>query len=794
MLFFVFREYIFLQKLYLFGGAAGDSITYTYPHFVHDSEYFKNTGFPGWTFSLGMGQNTFPISVTDPFSLLVSLTSKENLQYALAYVEILKIFLIGLFSFLFLQELKLTPFSSIVAALLFAFSGYTLLHGGWYFAFSAHAVYVLFLLFAFEKLLKNGIWYWFPIPVALVASLSSFYLLLDCELLLLYSILRYGEEHEWKVKGVSIFALRLGLIGSLGILIGSVCLISGMLLLLESPRVSGNLVQTEGIISNPVFKTDSFDDLMISVLRMFSTDIFGADIKSPFKSDPRYMERNIAYCGLLTLFLVPQLFHFLDKKRKIIYGCVLSFFVLGFIFPYVRHMFWFFSGDYYRIYSLFFAILLVYYAALALSGIDKHIKINRITLIVTTSVLLVVLNYKYEGEGLYKIIDPGLKQTITYLLCIIPLCLLLMANKKWRPYMKTTLLLIVIGELCHWSGITVTQRVTFSAADLKQKAGYNDFTNEAAALTHSMDKSFFRSAKDYYSGFGPDSDLNTQQYQGYYGTSCYNSFNQPAYLAFLYTMGIDTNLFTAARSQGLNNKFILQTWASVKYYFVKNPQTLPVLKPMGYDSIGRTGDVTVLRNRMSLPLGFCYENFVTEDDFSKADFLQKNKILLNAFVVKAEEKEKYSGFREVRTDSFPPANISLEEYLNPIKTLKEDTFAITNYTQNRFQGTIDLEEKKLLFLSIPFDKGWKVIVNGKEHTLEKVNIGFMGLILDKGHHEIVLEFTPYLLETGAWLSLFGILIYCLGLWKVKKLPPVAPRIVEKVIPHKSGNEPKKKKK
>jgi len=788
LLFFVFKEYIFLHKLYLFGGAAGDSITYSYPHFIHDSEYLKNIGIPKWSFALGMGQNIFPVSVTDPFSLLLSSISKENLHYAIAYIELLKIFLIGVFSFLYLRELKVTPFTTIAGGLLFAFSGYTLLHGGWYYVFSAHAVYIVFLLFAFEKLFKSGKWYWFPIPVALVACLSPFYFLLDCEFLLIYAILRYSEEREWKLKGVTQFVSSLSLLGLLGILISAVCLSSGVLLLLESPRVSGNLAQSENIISNPIFQLETFDDFMISALRMFSTDIFGASADSPFKSDPRYLERNIGYCGLVTLLLVPQIFYFLDKRKKIIYGCILSFFLLGFIFPYFRHLFWFFSGDYYRVFSYFFAIILLYYSLQAINQIDKQSRINKFSLGITLIILLCTLHYKYSGNGLYMMIDKGLRQTITYLLCFYAISLYLLTLKKWQPLIKIVLLVAVIGELAYMSRLTISKRITFTSAD------YNDYTNEAVAYVNSLDKSFFRAAKDYYSGYGPDSDLNTQQYQGYMGTSCYSSFNQPNYLAFLYAMDIDTNLYTAARSQGLNNKYILQTWASVKYYFIKNPQSMQVLVPMGYDSINQVGDVKILRNKLSLPLGFTYKKYITEDEFTGANFLQKNKILVNAFVIGNEEKAKYAGFSPITSGSFSADNISLEEYLNPLKELRGDTLALSNYTQNSFNGTINLKEKRMLFFSIPFDKGWKATVNGQEQVLEKVNIGFMGLLLDKGSYEIHLEYEPPLVKTGLWVSCIGILLYVFLLWKFRTISVVPIIIEEKKAPVKIDKVIRKKRK
>jgi uncharacterized membrane protein YfhO len=804
MLFFIFKDFLFLHKVYLFADVAFDSVSYSYPHFVHDSEYLQNTGIPKWSFNIGMGQNIFPISVTDPFSFLVSLNSKDAVPYAIAYVELLKIFLLGLFSFLYLRELKTTPFTSVIGALLFAFSGYTLLHGGWYYVFSAHAVYVVFLLFAFEALLKRGIWYWFPIPIVLIACLSSFYLALDCELLLLYAILRYIEEKELSIKAASVFTWKLGLLGLFGIIISSVCLFSGVLFLLDSPRVVGNLSRSNEMFSDPIFKFASLDNICVYILRMFSTDIFSVAADSPFKKNPLYLESAVGYCGLLTLILVPQIFYFLNKKKKILYGCILACFIIAIIFPFFRHMFWFFSGDYYRLFSFFFVIILLYYAIRGLDIIDKESKINKIPLFITLGILLILINSKYSGgNGLLAVaagsqalipdtlIDKNLKITITCLLILYSTLLYLFTFPKFKSSVKIILLLSVVVELVYFSNNTINKRNAFTPEILKQKAGYNDYTNEAMEFIHSADNGFFRVAKDYPTGYG-DGDLNTSQYQNYMGTSAYSSFNQSNYLGFLYAMGIDTNLATAARSQGLNNKYILETWASVKYYLIKNPQSIQVLKPMGYDSIGQTGDVKIFKNKFLLPLGFAYKKYITEDEFNKANFLQKNKILLNAFVINNNDKEKYSGFSSVASSDFIPNNISMEEYMNPLKELEKDTLTMTNHTQNSIDGKIDLKEKEMLFFSIPYDKGWKATVNGKGTKLEKVNIGFMGLLLDKGMYDIHLQFEPPMVKLGSWVSVAGVLIYLYLFWKFRKIPFTPISIEEKKVPVRNDKGIKKK--
>jgi uncharacterized membrane protein YfhO len=73
-------------------------------------------------------------------------------------------------------------------------------------------------------------------------------------------------------------------------------------------------------------------------------------------------------------------------------------------------------------------------------------------------------------------------------------------------------------------------------------------------------------------------------------------------------------------------------------------------------------------------------------------------------------------------------------------------------------GDITLDNNKLLFLSIPYDKGWHVKVDGKAANIEKVTIGFMGIFLNKGFNTVELQYTPPFLIAGMAVSLLSIII------------------------------------
>lgn len=72
-------------------------------------------------------------------------------------------------------------------------------------------------------------------------------------------------------------------------------------------------------------------------------------------------------------------------------------------------------------------------------------------------------------------------------------------------------------------------------------------------------------------------------------------------------------------------------------------------------------------------------------------------------------------------------------------------------------GTIELEENRLLVLSIPWSSGWKAYVNGEEQELLHANGMYCGLLLTPGSHEIELRYELPGQKTGNLISGLAIL-------------------------------------
>jgi uncharacterized membrane protein YfhO len=307
---------------------------------------------------------------------------------------------------------------------------------------------------------------------------------------------------------------------------------------------------------------------------------------------------------------------------------------------------------------------------------------------------------------------------------------------------------------------TVNDRVVLPMTEKKQRAGYYDYTVDAIKFINDNDKQFFRVNKDFQSNPAMHFSMNDAKVQGYYGTMSYSSFNQKYYIRFMEEM----NIISKGREHqtrwawGLATRPLLQNWASTKYQLCKKPA--PKLLQFAYDSIGRFGNVSVFRNKHFLPLGFTYDTYVEKERFLKASPNKKDQIIQQAIVVEDPNDQKA---RALKPYDFrdTTAVYTLDLFSRDVTNRKEDTLAITRFSANRITGTIELEQKKVLFFSIPYDKGWHGRIDGKAVEPMLCNIGFLGFLLEPGTHQVELYYSPPYFFQSLYITIAGILLYLL---------------------------------
>lgn len=105
------------------------------------------------------------------------------------------------------------------------------------------------------------------------------------------------------------------------------------------------------------------------------------------------------------------------------------------------------------------------------------------------------------------------------------------------------------------------------------------------------------------------------------------------------------------------------------------------------------------------------------------------------------------------------------------EALKEHQFVIRERRGSCLVGTVEVpEDKTLLFTSIPYDKGWRIYVDGAEvESIALLNETFLGTELTPGMHEIEMFYQSRLNTVSAWISIAACGVFLLAVfWKRRK--------------------------
>src|SRR6185437_8838631 len=64
--------------------------------------------------------------------------------------------------------------------------------------------------------------------------------------------------------------------------------------------------------------------------------------------------------------------------------------------------------------------------------------------------------------------------------------------------------------------------------------------------------------------------------------------------------------------------------------------------------------------------------------------------------------------------------------------------------------------RQLLVLADSYHDGWRVAVDGKAATVERVNADYLGCVVEAGRHEVAFTFDPASYRDGALLTAIGL--------------------------------------
>ncbi len=150
----------------------------------------------------------------------------------------------------------------------------------------------------------------------------------------------------------------------------------------------------------------------------------------------------------------------------------------------------------------------------------------------------------------------------------------------------------------------------------------------------------------------------------------------------------------------------------------------------------------------------------------------------------------YTGFMNLGTFTDQQVNVKVVTTKNTLSMfsfgvsgLKHDVLksaidkaesGFLNAKDNKVWGTVEAQKGEKLFIAVPYDKGFRITLNGKKAEAEKVYGDFYSIELVEGKNVIEMKYTPPGFALGLLISIFGIacafLLHYFSLKKKKSSP------------------------
>ncbi len=110
-----------------------------------------------------------------------------------------------------------------------------------------------------------------------------------------------------------------------------------------------------------------------------------------------------------------------------------------------------------------------------------------------------------------------------------------------------------------------------------------------------------------------------------------------------------------------------------------------------------------------------------------------------------------------------------------LSQLNHQTLQIDSYDSTHIKGTVEVEDPGYLVLSVAYEPGWTLLVDGKKSEINLFEDTFISVSLPKGTHSISLSYYPEGLTPGILISICSILLFGITILVSKLLSARADR-------------------
>lgn len=676
-----------------------------------------------WNWNTGLGGSFIGsyglYLLGSPFFWLTIPFPNWLVPYLMGPILILKFSLSALTAYFYIRRFTRTPLAARLGGLLYAFSGFSICS---FSEINFHEAMIFFplLLLSLELLITENKRMVFAVAVA-VCAISNFYFFFGMLVFLsIYFFVRlFSGAITIKFSRFLIIVLET----ILGTSLAAFLILPTVVSLINTANLSNVLLGQDTIIYKD---TQTYTNILWSFLFPISST------------------ENLTPVSWLPLFSTVGVLGFFANQKKTWLKIIIALCILIAFVPILNSVFYGFNESYSS--HWFYMPILMLCLATATTAEDSIVNWSpSYRWVLTLTVILTALigffpQNKSNGEvvlGLYNK-ENGYSFWITSLVATISLIILGLVLKSSRKNNKAFLrnATIFVSIIAVIFGNLYIALNRFNVQDSKE----NVIDSLIEADVKLPDNEEYR--VDVYDGTD-----NTSMYLGLNDITAKHSITNSSIKEFYDYVGEDDGTDAELRAL-LSVKYLLNPKHSNSFIDKETHAT----KMVDYQYIKTEDNYYIYENKNYIPYGFSYDYYMSYDYCNSLPQNQRSAAMLKAILLNSEQIREYGSMMK-NLENFSSYNYADYTYTDKelaknCENLKETSATEFKINNNGFTATVERREKNLVFFSVPYDKGWNAYVNGNLVKIEKVNAGFMAVLVPEGINDIQFIYNPPYLVTG----------------------------------------------
>lgn len=728
----------------------GDFNVQQIPFYKHAQDMVTNGNF-GWDWNTDLGVNFIGsysyYLLGSPFFWLTTIFPTDFVPFLMAPLLILKFACAGVTSYAFIKRFTKTKNFAILGSLLYSFCGFNIYN---IFFNQFHESMIIFplLLLSLDELIYNNKYGFLACTIFLSAVFNYFFFFGQVIFTVIYFVVRCFD----KSYPVTITKFLIIIVESIiGLGLSCFILVPSILTIIDNPRLDNAYMGMDMLLYN---HEQRYAHILQSLF-------FPPDIPASPNFFPDSYAKWSSVSAYLPLFSITGVVIFFKNVRKhwikrLLIICLIMAFV-----PILNSSFFAFNSSYYARWYYMPILIMCVATCICLDNYEWNYNygIKFCTIAVLIFSLIGLLPTKKDGQIKFFSFPPYPERFWAYVaISIASLIILYILMKLPRlsksfqrlSLISTCLIIIIYSVVIIGEGKSLTSSNYY---DLIVTEGLNGKDN----IT--LDKSSFYRIDEY------EAIDNLPMFWNIPTIQAFHSVVSTSTMDFYNTIGVDRDV--ASRPD--TSFYGVRGLTSVKYLFSRTSETKKPYLP-GFTHIGIQNNFDIYENEYFIPMGFTYNDYITQDELLNYSEENRDKLMLKAICLSKEDAIRNNDIlNHLNISNYPIAN--QENYLQNCLDRKQHSSYDFKYNSYGFTSKIKLPQENLVFFSVPYEKGWSATVNGKDTPIIKSNIGFMAVRVPQGDNTINFVYHTYGLNSGiiiSVISLLSLIVYLFIRFYLKK--------------------------